>query len=120
MIYMVKDSFQHSSFKQQPETAKPEQSIVETDSDKITESEFDNLLDELHGAGQFSAKQLQQPPQISEPEKNIAATRADSDEITESEFDNLLDELHGKGQFSSNNVATSEDPAPTINPGDIN
>ena len=111
--------FSAQQLQQQPETAKPEQSIVETDSDKITESEFDNLLDELHGEGQFSAKQLQSPPEISEPEQNIAATGADSDEITESEFDNLLDELHGKGQFSSNNVATSEDPAPTINPGDI-
>ena len=111
--------FSAQQLQQQPEAAKPEQSIVETDSDKITENEFDNLLDELHGAGQFSAKQLQQQPEISEPEQNIAATGADSDEITESEFDNLLDELHGKGQFSSNNVATSEDPAPTINPGDI-
>nr|HIL75992.1 chemotaxis protein CheA [Rhodospirillales bacterium] len=28
--------------------------------DEITESEFDQLLDELHGQGQFSAKKLQQ------------------------------------------------------------
>ena len=32
---------------------------VQSNSDEITESEFDNLLDDLHGQGQFSAQQLQ-------------------------------------------------------------
>ncbi len=63
--------------------------------DEITESEFDQLLDELHGQGQFSAKKLQQQD---EPEGVKAISG--SDEISENEFDNLLDELHGKGQFS--------------------
>lgn len=50
-------------------------------SDEITEDEFDNLLDELHGKAAPGAK-------ASEPA---------SDEITEDEFEQLLDELHGSG-----------------------
>ncbi|WP_417223810.1 chemotaxis protein CheA [Amphritea sp.] len=49
-------------------------------SDLITEDEFDDLLDQLHGA--------HGAPGISAPV---------SDLITEDEFDNLLDTLHGPG-----------------------
>jgi len=67
--------------------------------DEITEEEFENLLDELHGEGKFSTPAANAAPATDAPA---------SDEITEEEFENLLDELHGKGKFS----APSESPAP--------
>lgn len=51
-----------------------------TSSDLITEDEFDDLLDQLHG--------VHGAPGVPAPE---------SDLITEDEFDNLLDTLHGPG-----------------------
>ncbi len=65
---------------------------TQADSDEITEEEFDNLLDELHGKGQFSVTSLKE---TSAPPEAIA----NSGDITEQEFDSLLDELHGKGKF---------------------
>jgi len=62
--------------------------------DEITEDEFDNLLDELHGKGSFSAQAVVESEV--KPETEVVA----SGDITEEEFDNLLDELHGKGSFS--------------------
>ncbi len=82
-------------------------------SDEITEDEFDSLLDELHGQGQFSAKSLTQD----EPSKTI-----DSGDISEAEFDSLLDELHGKGQFSTKKLQQEKKPdtvKPTPNRGEI-
>ena len=84
--------------------------------DEITEDEFDHLLDELHGKGQFSVELLSQDEQ---------AKVIDSGEISEHEFDNLLDELHGKGQFSAKKLQQEEaieEPKaiePTPNTGDI-
>jgi len=84
--------------------------------DEITEDEFDHLLDELHGIGQFSIELLSQDEQ---------AKVIDSGEISEHEFDNLLDELHGKGQFSAKKLQQEEaieEPKaiePTPNTGDI-
>ncbi len=80
----------------------------EPESDEITESEFDNLLDALHGKGGS--------PTPAE-EKNAAA----SDEITETEFDDLLDALHGKGSFNAEKVVGSvaEITVPTVASGDI-
>ena len=73
------------------------------DADEITEQEFEDLLDALHGKGGS-------PTAKTEP---VAATKAD-DEITEDEFESLLDELHGKGKFS---LATQEVAQPDS--GDI-
>ncbi len=98
---------------------KPAVAQPQSDTDEITESEFDNLLDDLHGKGQFSAQQLQQQPETGEQEQKIIAEETESDEITEQEFDNLLDELHGKGQFSTDNVLENEQLAPIIDSGDI-
>ena len=60
------------------------------DSGDITDDEFEQLLDALHGDGGNPAAQ----PAI--PEKPAAA--ADSDEITDDEFEALLDQLHGSGK----------------------
>ncbi|WP_404338963.1 chemotaxis protein CheW [Pseudoalteromonas mariniglutinosa] len=72
--------------------------------DDITEDEFENLLDELHGKGQG--------PAISETK--AAASGPDGDDITDDEFDNLLDELHGVGSFGavSTDKVTAESSQP--------
>jgi len=75
------------------------------DGDEITEQEFEDLLDALHGKG-------------GSPTANIAAQSAApaaDDEISEDEFENLLDELHGKGKFS----VKTEPSAPASDSGDI-
>ncbi len=89
----------------------------EVENDEITEDEFDNLLDELHGNGKFSAQKIQQQSEEKEHEKPAAA--ADSGDITEQEFDSLLDDLHGKGKFSANNIQEDEKPEPVVDSGDI-
>jgi len=87
--------------------------------DEITESEFDALLDQLHGTGKHGGV----PPTKAEPEAQAApaetaesaATTGASDDITEAEFEALLDELHGKGNFGSvpgeGEVDTAQAPA---------
>ncbi len=72
----------------------PAHAATPNGNDKITEDEFDNLLDELHGKGKFTGMPTAAVPG---EEKSVA----ESDSITEQEFDNLLDELHGKGQVQA-------------------
>ncbi|TAM46304.1 MAG: chemotaxis protein CheA [Gammaproteobacteria bacterium] len=55
--------------------------------DQITEAEFDNLLDQLHGKTGAPGVKSAAP----------APTPAAGEEITEAEFEALLDQLHGKG-----------------------
>ncbi len=60
--------------------------------DEITEEEFEDLLDALHGEGGSPT-----------PAKTSAKGQGNSavdDEITEEEFEKVLDELHGEGKFS--------------------
>ncbi|MEL7558748.1 chemotaxis protein CheA [Stutzerimonas chloritidismutans] len=64
--------------------------------DEITDEEFESLLDQLHGKGQFAADQQSTPVA---PPAAVAGQTA-SDEITDDEFEALLDQLHGKGQFA--------------------
>ncbi|MBE0470201.1 MAG: chemotaxis protein CheA [Methyloprofundus sp.] len=71
--------------------------VSESASDEITESEFDDLLDALHGKGGSPTPVV---------EKNAVA----SDEITESEFDDLLDALHGKGSFNAEKIIGASAP----------
>ena len=59
--------------------------------DEITEEEFEELLDALHGKGGSPSSPVNRA--VSE------TTATDSGDITEEEFENLLDELHGKGKF---------------------
>jgi two-component system chemotaxis sensor kinase CheA len=66
-------------------------------SEDITEEEFEQLLDNLHGKGKA--------PTPAEPSRQhaaaaamMAAAAAASDDITEEEFEQLLDNLHGKGR----------------------
>jgi len=64
--------------------------------DDITESEFDALLDQLHGGGVPGSTAEPEPepePAVSVEETNGPTT----DEITEDEFEKLLNQLHGSG-----------------------
>jgi len=94
------------------------ESATEPESDEITEEEFDELLDQLHGKGQFNASNIDSPvseagatePKQTPSEKKEEKPLAD-DEISDSEFEDLLDELHGKGKFvgvpgEENNAST--------------
>ncbi len=75
--------------------------------DEITDAEFESLLDQLHGHGQFTvdsgAAQIASAPKASEAPA--------SDEITDAEFESLLDQLHGKGQFTEAPAAAEPKPA---------
>lgn len=66
-----------------------------SDSDDITEQEFEQLLDALHGKG-GSPSNL--------PEKSFATEKSAEDEITAAEFEKVLDELHGKGKFAADKL----------------
>ena len=71
-------------------------STESTDSiEDITESEFDALLDALHGSGKA--------PGANETTAtdNTASADIASGDITDDEFEALLDELHGKGDFNT-------------------
>ncbi len=71
------------------------------DSSDITDDEFEALLDQLHGKGNFAVEALESaiasaPAAPAAP----AAAAAGSDLISDHEFESLLDELHGKGKFT--------------------
>jgi two-component system chemotaxis sensor kinase CheA len=94
----------------------PEPEVVEeptepaTGDDEITEDEFENLLDEIHGDG---------APGVSKSEASPPPESA-SDEITEDEFENLLDQLHGgaaPGAITTDTAATVSTP-PEAEPSD--
>lgn len=73
-----------------------------TESDEITEDEFENLLDALHGKG--GAPGSEEKPVAPSNEKPA------SDEITEDEFEDLLDQMHGKGKFGSAPASAATEP----------
>lgn len=70
------------------------------ESDEITEDEFENLLDTLHGKGGA--------PKGEEKNTVSADKKPASDEITEDEFEELLDQMHGKGKFGEAKPAEAE------------
>ncbi|MBK1735688.1 chemotaxis protein CheA [Halorhodospira abdelmalekii] len=78
--------------------------------DEITDEEFEQLLDELHGKGRHAGR----PPAVEAAEGRAAEIEhaaASSDEITEEEFEQLLDTLYGPGAAPGRNgapVGTSE------------
>ncbi|WP_122857359.1 chemotaxis protein CheA [Pseudomonas viridiflava] len=76
--------------------------------DDITDHEFEQLLDSLHGSKPISA-----------PAAAPAAQASSSDEITDQEFESLLDQLHGKGKFEPEAIvakAPTPTPAPAAKP----
>ncbi|MCL1066529.1 chemotaxis protein CheA [Shewanella olleyana] len=93
-------------------TAETTSSDVSGSIDDIDESEFEALLDALHGQGNsptsIAEKAVNQPINTSVTESVTENTA--SDEITDDEFEALLDELHGSGGFQS--TAKVSEPAP--------
>ncbi|GAB6068071.1 chemotaxis protein CheA [Methylothermus subterraneus] len=73
---------------------------TEAGDDFITEEEFEQLLDALHGPGKAPGSQ-----------KTPAA-----EEITEEEFEALLDQLHGPGKHQGVPPQTPSPPEPTLKP----
>lgn len=69
---------------------------VSSSNDEITEDEFEALLDQIHG----TSKSVD-PVVTEEPAKEEVTTSATDDLITDSEFEDLLDRLHGKGQSAT-------------------
>ena len=65
--------------------------VPETSSDLITDDEFENLLDQIHGEGKHSNT-------VDEAKKESDAVISSSDLITEDEFDAMMDALHGKNK----------------------
>jgi two-component system chemotaxis sensor kinase CheA len=59
--------------------------------DDITDSEFEALLDELHGKGRFN-------PAAGAAGGADKSSVTGPDEISDDEFESLLDDLHGKGK----------------------
>ena len=87
----------------EPEPDKAEKAEAAPASDDITQEEFDELLDQLHGKGKHSNVVAEATPTASEDSKastEAAPPAAQSEDITEEEFDDLLDQLHGKGKHS--------------------
>ncbi len=70
---------------------------TQTDSDEITEAEFDELLNALNGKGV--------PPRATQVNETPVPNA--SDDITDAEFDDFLDQLHGKGKFNPEVVKTA-------------
>ncbi len=76
-------------------------------SDEITDAEFESLLDQLHGKGQFAVDAVQPPAAVTPPAAATPSAAPASDEITDDEFESLLDQLHGKGSFSPEAVGAA-------------
>lgn len=64
-------------------------------SEDITDAEFESLLDQLHGKGQFAADAVPPAAAAAAPAAPV------STDITDDEFEALLDQLHGKGTFAA-------------------
>ncbi|GGP45397.1 chemotaxis protein CheA [Shewanella saliphila] len=80
--------------------------------DEIDESEFEALLDALHGTGKSPTSNATSSATIETPTSSSSATSSNSDEITDDEFEALLDELHGSGSFKAKDEPVAEKPKP--------
>ncbi|MGP7733939.1 chemotaxis protein CheA [Oceanimonas smirnovii] len=73
-----------------------EQAASGSDSDDITDDEFEALLDQLHGAGKHGGVPAETPAADTAADKNTAG--GDDELIDDGEFEALLDQLHGAGK----------------------
>jgi len=80
----------------------PEETMA-TSPDDITEDEFEQLLDELHGKNKAPSAPLAEPVVETSAQKETV-----SGDISEAEFDQLLDELHGQGKGPTAGVSKAE------------
>lgn len=85
---------------EQAAPAPPAITVGDSNSNEISDDEFENLLDQLHGKGQgptamgAGASAPSEKPPVAPP----SAVDNSSNEINDDEFEALLDQLHGKGQ----------------------
>ena len=77
-----------------------EEPASESESDEITEDEFEALLDQIHGPGKGATSAVDSAAEAPSVPDEPAASGSD-DLITDSEFEDLLDRLHGKGKNPS-------------------
>lgn len=84
---------------------------------QITEDEFEDLLDQLHGPGQFGAAggAGTETGAVDAVEDQDPVGSLSDENITEDEFDALLDELHGAGQFRAEVAVTTGAPSAGAN-----
>ncbi|MFV7784416.1 chemotaxis protein CheW [Shewanella marisflavi] len=95
----------------EPVSDTPVTSIAgEGDIDEIDESEFEALLDALHGSGKG--------PSTASNGESTPVAASDSDDITDDEFESLLDELHGSGKFKAPSAPIAKVPEPSAPPVD--
>ncbi|MGK0500429.1 MAG: two-component system chemotaxis sensor kinase CheA, partial [Oceanicoccus sp.] len=73
---------------------------------EITDDEFENLLDEIHGKGKHKVE-------TAGTVEITPAVGSDNSEITDDEFEALLDELHGTGAPTGPIVKNTPAPAAT-------
>jgi two-component system chemotaxis sensor kinase CheA len=86
-------------------------SSPKTELDDFDESEFEALLDELHGEG--NPVSGGPPTKVSDASKK---PNTSDEDISDDEFEALLDQLHGEGQFGGAQVPPVEPPkAPAAN-----
>ena len=98
------------------------QAAPTTDSDTITQDEFERVLDSLYGIGQ--APGLAAPTSAAadaqqgdgNPPKGQQATTRIEDTITQDEFERVLDQLHGAGQAPGMVSRTTPVAAPKAEP----
>ncbi len=83
----------------EPDPATQKAEPIPSANDDITEEEFEELLDQLHGEGKFGGVPSQEAVKAA-TEPAAPKPKSESDDITEEEFEALLDELHGKGKHS--------------------
>ena len=90
----------------------PEVSVsTESASEDITDDEFEDLLDQLHGKGQHGGN----PAAETESTKESAEKTSDGSElITDDEFEDLLDQLHGKGKPGDKPAEKTEKPEASV------
>jgi len=65
--------------------------LSESDSDEISDDEFDALLDALDASGTPPSKGQVE----NDPVNTVVEKKADSEDITDEEFEAMLDEIHG-------------------------
>lgn len=72
-------------------------------SDEITDTEFEALLDQLHGKGKMVS--------VAAEAAESAPVSHGADHISDDEFEALLDQLHGKGKFAAAELPPPVAPA---------
>ena len=81
-----------------------------TGTEDITESEFEELLDTLHGGGKGPGVVAEVKLVEADQSPSTPVSGNSGDLITEDEFDQILDDLHGKGKHRGKPAQNSDSP----------